>query len=418
MSSLKRRTFGAVAVCTVAALMMTGCSSGKNDVGSTAPPVVSDTGSATDTAGGAGASDSAGAGSTSVDTGSADSGSVDTGSAGSGSVDTGSAGSGSADTGSAGSGSADSSSVAPGSGGSSGPIKIAAIDKQGTQQYFVDQANGAKEAAAAAGATITVTDVQLDSNAAINAINTAIGQKVSGIIITVPDQKIGPQAIELAKAAGIPLIATNDPIKDASGAAAPFVGFNSTQMGESVGKKAGELYKAAGWSAADTRILNIQKEDLSDCVDRGKGAIDAFTKAAGADIPKVIDVSTDAATPQAIDKTGAALTSNPTVKNWVVWGCNDESETGGVTELQNAGFGADTVIGVGLGAYLTCKDWKAGAKTGNKAALFIGGKSVGGTAVKELVALIKDGTPLPAETIAPSQIVDMTNWEKAGVECT
>ncbi len=304
------------------------------------------------------------------------------------------------------------------SGGSSGPIKIAEIDKQGTQQYFVDQATGAKKAAAAAGATITVTDVQLDSNAAINAVNTAIGQKVSGILITVPDQKVAPQVIQLAKQAGIPLIATNDPALDSTGKAAPFVGFNSMRMGESVGKSAAGLYKTAGWTAANTRIINIEKQDLSDCVDRGKGAIEAFTKAVGSDIPKVIDVSTDAATPQAIDKTGAVITSNPTVKNWVVWGCNDESETGGVTALQNAGFGADKVIGVGLGAYLTCKDWKAGAKTGNKAALFISGAAVGETAVKELVANLKDGTALPAETIAPSQIVDASNWQKAGVVCT
>lgn len=403
--SPKRRVIGVVTVCTAAALLAAGCSSGKET-----PP-----------AGGAAAGSSQVVASP-TDTGAADTSAADTATAGTGDTGTDSAGTGG--SGGAGSDASDSAGTAAsgsGGGGSAapgGPIKIAEIDKQGTQQYFVDQATGAKDAAKAAGASITVTDVQLDSNAAINAINTAIGQKVSGIIITVPDQKIGPQVIQLAQQAGIPLVATNDPIKGADGKAAPFVGFNSTQMGEAVGKKAGELYKAAGWSAADTRVINIQKQDLSDCVDRGKGAIEAFTTAVGGEIPKVIDVSTDAATPQAIDKTGAAITSNPGVKNWVVWGCNDESETGGVTALQNAGFGADTVIGVGLGAYLTCKDWKAGAKTGNKAALFIGGKSVGETAVKEIVALVKDGTALPAETIAPSEIVDASNWQQAGVECT
>ncbi len=283
----------------------------------------------------------------------------------------------------------------------------------------MDEANGAKAAAKAAGnATVNVTDVQLDSNAAINAINTAIAQKASGIIITVPDQKIGPQIIQLAAQAKIPLIATDDPIQDASGKAAPFVGFNSTKMGEAVGQKAGELYKAAGWTSVDTRIINVQKQDLSDCVDRGKGALEAFTAAVGSDLPKVIDEATDATTPQALDRTGAVITANPGVKNWVVWGCNDESETGAVTALQNAGFGAANVIGVGLGAYLTCKDWKAGTKTGNKAALFISGASVGETAAKEMIAFVRDGTPIPEQAIAPTQIVDASNWQQAGVVCT
>lgn len=304
-------------------------------------------------------------------------------------------------------------------GGASGPITIAMINKQGTQQYFVDQADGAKAAAKALkDVSITVQDVQLDANAAINAVNTAIAQRVSGILITVPDPKIGPEVIKLAQQANIPLIATNDAISDSSGKAAPYVGFSGTQMGESVGQKAGELYKASGWTSASTAILNIQKQDLPTCVERGQGALAAFTKTVGSDLPKVIDVATDASTPQALDRTGAVITGNPGVKNWVVWGCNDESETGAVTALKNAGFGADNVIGVGLGAYLTCKDWKANAKTGNKAALSLKGNDVGKLAVNLMFEGIRNGTALPAISKVPTEIVDPSTWQQAGVVCT
>ncbi len=132
-----------------------------------------------------------------------------------------------------------------------GPLTIALLQKQGDQQYFVDEAQGAKDMAAKLGdVQIKVVDLGTDANKAISEIDNSIAQKVSGIIVVVPDQQIGPQVIDAAKAAGIPLVAADDSIKDSTGAAAPFVGFDGTSMGTEVGKKAGELFKAAGWTAA------------------------------------------------------------------------------------------------------------------------------------------------------------------------
>jgi L-arabinose transport system substrate-binding protein len=317
-----------------------------------------------------------------------------------------------------GSSSSDSGSSSGSSGGGGKQLKIAYIQKQGDQQYFVDEANGAKqEAGKMGGASVDVTNVNLDSNAAINAMNTAIAQKADGIAIVVPDQKIGPQVIDLAKQAKIPLIASDDPIKSGGGQDAPFVGFDSLQMGQKVGQKAGQLYKQAGWSPSDTALLSVYKQDLSDCQLRDQGEEQAFKQAGGNGVP-VIKLGTDNSNTDAQNRTSAVVAAHHDVKHWVVVGCNDESETGAVTGLANAGFGADSVIGVGLGAYLTCKDWKAGKQTGNKAALYISGKAVGGNAAKVLLQSLKAHKPLPAKTIAPTQIVDAKNWQKAGVECT
>ncbi len=303
------------------------------------------------------------------------------------------------------------------SGTGNGPIRIAYLQKQGDQQYFIDQANGAKKAAADLGAQVSVVDLGDDANKAISEMDTAIAQGVNAIAIVVPDQQVGPQVIERAKQAGIPVLASDDAIKDATGQPAPFVGFDGTAMGTEVGKKAGELYTAAGWSAADTRVLRVSKEDLSVCEDRVNGATAAFTAAAGPDV-KVIKVGTDATVVNAQDKTAAVITANPGVKHWVVYGCNDESETGAVTALQNAGVAPADIIGVGLGAYLTCKDWKAGLDTGNRAALFIDGGEVGKLAVDALVKAAKDGSALPPTTIARTQMVDKASWQQAGVVCT
>lgn len=299
-----------------------------------------------------------------------------------------------------------------------GPLTIAFLQKQGDQQYFIDEANGAKEAAQAAGdVTINAVDLGTDSNKAISEVEAAIAQQVDGIIIVVPDQQIGPQVIQLAKDAGIPIMAADDTIEDAAGNAAPFSGFDGTSMGEKVGAEAARLYEAAGWTAANTRILSAYKQDLTVCQQRVDGAKSAFTEAV-ADGPEVIDVGTDNSATDAQDKAGAVITANAGVTNWVVWGCNDESETGVVTALQNSGVAADNIIGVGLGAYLTCKDWKAGQQAGNKAALFISGVEVGKAAANSMIDLLRNGTALPPQSIANTEIVDASNWEAKGVVCT
>jgi L-arabinose transport system substrate-binding protein len=297
-------------------------------------------------------------------------------------------------------------------------LTIALIQKQGDQQYFVDEANGARDAAKALGAAkVNVVNVSMDSNAAISAMNVMVGQKVDGIAIVVPDQQIGPQVIDMAAQAKIPLVAADDPIKSGDGQAAAFVGFDGYDMGSKVGEEAGKLFKASGWNLDDVRVIAAYEQQLSVCQDREKGEEEAFQKVVGA-LPKIIKVGTDNSTMDAQNKTGAVVTANPNVKHWVAWACNDENLIGVTTALANAGASAANVIGVGLGGYLTCKDWQAGQTTGNKAALYISGRDVGDAAVRVLVAAIRDHKPLPPKTIANTTIVTPENWKAVMGSCS
>jgi len=298
----------------------------------------------------------------------------------------------------------------------SGKPTIAYIQKQGDQQYFVDQAAGAQAEAAKNGVDLKVSNVALDSNLAVSTLETMIAQNVDAIAIVVPDQRIGPQVIDRAKQAGIPIIASDDGISDAAGNAAPFVGFDGGAMGREVGLKAGALYKASGWKASDTRVISSSKQDLSVCQDRVNAAKKSFVEAGEAGV-KVVDLGTDNTPIDAQNRTAGLITANRGVKHWVVWGCNDENVSGVVTALANANVDQKDVIGVGLGAYLACKDWKAHKQTGMKAALFIDGHDVGASAVRVLSESLKSKAALPPKTIAATHMVDATNWEQAGVKC-
>jgi L-arabinose transport system substrate-binding protein len=297
-------------------------------------------------------------------------------------------------------------------------LTIALIQKQGDQQYFVDEANGARDAAKELGdVKVDVVNVSMDSNAAISAMNVMVGQKVGGIAIVVPDQQIGPQVVDMAAQAKIPLVAADDPIKSGDGKPAAFVGFDGYDMGSKVGEEAGKLFKASGWNIDDVRVIAAYEQQLSVCQDREAGEEAAFQKVVGA-LPKIIKVGTDNSTMDAQNRTGAVVTANPNVKHWVAWACNDENLIGVTTALANAGMPAENVIGVGLGGYLTCKDWQAGQTTGNKAALYISGRDVGDAAVRVLVASIRDQKPLPAKTIAHTTIVTPENWKAVMGSCS
>ncbi|MFE9427602.1 substrate-binding domain-containing protein [Kitasatospora sp. NPDC006697] len=305
-----------------------------------------------------------------------------------------------------------------------GKISITYLQKQGDQQYFIDEAAGAKAKAASLGVDLKVVNLGNDANQTVNDVQAAIAQKSNGLIIVVPDPAVGPQVVQTAKDAKVALLTSDDQVCATGPAPAscdksnlvPRIGFSGQQMGTEVGKRAAQEFQKAGWTAADTRTISAWKQDVTVCGDRVKAAKDAFGQAVQG--VQNIDVATDNTPTGAQDKIAATLTANPGVKHWVIWGCNDENVQGGVTATENAGISPDNVIGVGLGAYLACKDWGSGKPSGMKAALFINGSDVGALSVQTMVDKLKDGKDFPQESFAPTQMVDASTWQSAGVKCS
>jgi L-arabinose transport system substrate-binding protein len=292
---------------------------------------------------------------------------------------------------------------------------IVNINKNGTQQYFIDQANGFTAAAEELGYDATVINIELDSNLAVSAIADAIAAGAKGIAITVPDQAIGPAVT--AAVGELPLVATNDSISDAAGAAVPYVGYDGKDMGTKVGIAAAELITAAGWTAAPTYgVLSVEVQTLSVCNDR-TNASRAEVEKVGVDAARIFAVPYDGTTNSALEAAGPVITAHPDVEKWIIFGCNDEGVLGSINALTNAGFSPDDIIGVGLGAYEACKPWAAGQASGFKAALYISGVFVGDAAARALINTIETGEPLPANTVAEARIIGPDNY-KDTMPCT
>ncbi len=288
--------------------------------------------------------------------------------------------------------------------------EIVAIYKSGTQQYFIDQGAGFVAAAEELGYEARIINVELDANLAISAIADAIASGADAIAITSPDQALGPAIAAAAAEAGIPLIATDDPLEAGDGSAVPFAGFDGVAMGTSVGERAGELLAESGWlDAGDYGIMSVEVQTLSVCNDRTNAAIEQVI-AAGGSPDNVIAVPYEGTTDSALAAAGPIITANPQVNNWVVFACNDEGTLGALNALNNAGFSPDNIIGVGLGAYEACRPWAADVPTGFRAALYISGVDVGDAAARALINTVETGEPLPPFTVADTTIVDPSNY--------
>ncbi len=287
---------------------------------------------------------------------------------------------------------------------------IVAIYKSGTQQYFIDQAAGFTKAAQELGYEARIINVELDANLAVSAVSDAIAAGAKGIGVTSPDQALGPALAKAAADAGIPLIATDDPLVDGTGKPVAFAGFDGVAMGTKVGERAGELLKASGWlDGTDYGVLSVEVQTLSVCNDRTTAA-GAQVTAAGASADSIKPVAYDGTTDAALTAAGPVITANPGVNKWVVYACNDEGALGATNALKTAGFEPADIITVGLGAYEACRPWKEGIETGFKAALYISGVDVGDAAARALIKSIETGEALPEKTVANTTIVDPTTF--------
>ena len=100
----------------------------------------------------------------------------------------------------------------------------------------------------------------------------------------------------------------------------------------------------------------------------------------------------------AIDAVTTTLTANPGAAHWVFFSCNDDGVLGSVRATENSGMKPDQVIGVGIDGSRACDAFGGGQPTGFRGTLWIDSGKEGATAVKLLVASIKNNTPLPEKT--------------------
>ena len=283
-------------------------------------------------------------------------------------------------------------------------FKIGRIVKQGTHPYFTAETVGMRALAEELGVELLYQDVETDVDLAISALDTMIAAGVNAIAITVPDQSAGPAVMARAKEAGIVLITPYDPISDADGNEAPYIGPSSVDLGIMAGTEAVRIYGELGWAdqATELRVAAIEAQQIVPCMERADNATATFLKGAGIGADQVVHVPI---APQTTEEATNALatvgTANPQVTHWVVFGCDDSDVIGGIRGLEEAGFTAESILAVGPTGSTACAEWAHPEETGFRAAIYVDAGANGAKVLQTLFDALKTGEPLAQYTELP-----------------
>lgn len=290
-------------------------------------------------------------------------------------------------------------------------IKLGYINKMGDHPWFVAEVGGAKKAAEAAGAEFVSQDVQFNADLTITTLDTMIGDGVKGIAIVVPDRALGPVVAARAKEAGVHLIAVDDDITFKDGSPVPYVGMNAYHIGQSVGRELAKLYKEEGWADKEARVVSIEDRKADTCMQRNKGAEEAFLEGVpGFDPKNIIRVAYDNTMVNSIDVMTTTLTANPTATNFVFYSCNDDGVLGAARAMENAGYTADQGLGIGIDGSRACDAFGNDRASGFRGTMWLNSANHGRVAAELLLASIKDGTPLPMATYTEPEFITLANF--------
>ena len=290
-------------------------------------------------------------------------------------------------------------------------IKIGYINKMGDHPWFVAEVAGARQAAEAAGAEFVSQDVQFNSDLAITTFDTMVGDGVKGIAIVVPDRGIGPTIAAKAKSAGIPIVAVDDDFTTADGSPVPYVGLDAHSIGRRVGEELAKLYDAEGWANEEVRIASIEDRKADTCMQRNKGAEEAFLEATDFDPDNIVRVPYDNTMVNAIDVMTTTLTANPTVDHWIFYSCNDDGVLGAARALENSGYDASQGMGIGIDGSRACDAFGSDRPISYRGTMWLNSENHGREAVRLLVATIRDGAALPMTTYSDPEYITKENFE-------
>lgn len=245
-----------------------------------------------------------------------------------------------------------------------GPKKIvvAYVCKVLDNPWFQATTSAFKAKALELGASeVLLLDSKMDPELAMSQVDTLISQKIDGLVINLPDEKLSRAVVDKCKAAKIPLIGTDDPLIENGKRIAPSLELDSYAAGYVMGEYLAKYVKEKNLvkNVADTMYVNLAGLQIASFVQRTNGANDAWSKILP-DYPKdrMITADTDTVlTEEGYQTMSATIVAHPEVKTWFVTTVNDEVAIGAARALEQARLERTSYV-AGLGGYLAKNEFK------------------------------------------------------------
>ena len=294
-------------------------------------------------------------------------------------------------------------------------VKIGFLVKQPEEPWFQNEWKFAAEAAAKDGFEVIKIGTP-DGEKVLTAIDNLAAKGAKGFVICTPDVRLGPAIVDAAKRNDLKLFSVDDrfigsdgkPMKDVH-----YMGISARKIGNMVGKALAEEMKKRGWKAEDTAAMGIGLQELETARERLEGATETLI-AAGFPKEKIHigQVTGMADVNNAFNAADVVLTQHREVKNWRVFGMNDEAVLGGIRALEGRKIGVDRTIGVGIGGSTGKGDWEMEKPTGFFAAVLISPRHHGYMTSELMYKWITEGKEPPMTTFTDGILINRDNYKK------
>jgi ribose transport system substrate-binding protein len=226
---------------------------------------------------------------------------------------------------------AEATTTTSGDGATSESVTIGFAISSFDNDFFVSLKDGAEQGAAAAGATVTISDAGGDAATQASQVEDFITQGVDLIMVNPVDSDAIVPSVEAANAAGIPVVAVD---RGASGGdIASFVASDNVLGGTMAGEY---LFEQMGDSGEVLELQGII--GTSAAQDRGEGFQIALDSASG--ITRVAQQTANFARDEGLTVTENLLQANPGATG--LFGHNDDMALGAVEAA--AAAGSDLII--------------------------------------------------------------------------
>lgn len=292
-------------------------------------------------------------------------------------------------------------------------LKLGFLVKQPEEPWFQSEWKGAEKAAAKYGFEVVQLGVP-DGEKVITAIDNLAAVGAKGFVICTPDVRLGPAIANKAKQAGLKVITVDDQFVGPDGkfiADVPYLGMSASKIGESVGVALAAEMKKRTWRADEVGVCAITFDQLETIRQRTTGATDAL---AAAGVPAAHVFRSAQKTQDVEGSFNAAtilLTQHPEIKRWLICGGNDTAVLGAVRATEQRGFGADSVIGIGING-TDCIDELRRKPTGFFGSMRVSALTEGYLTSEMLFHWVNDGVAPPPDTRTTGIFMNRENLEQ------
>ena len=278
------------------------------------------------------------------------------------------------------------------------PVKIGFLVNNPEQTWFQNEWKYAQLCADTYGFELVRIGTP-DGEKVLAAIDNLAAQGVQGFVICTPDVRLGPAIIAKANVYRMKVFTVDDQFigHDGNFMDAPYMGISARDIGRAVGKALHEEFNKRRWNFDETAALAVTFDELNTCKERTEGTIEILIES-GFPAKKIYRApQKHSDVPGAFDAADVVLTQHPYVKHWLVFSVNDEGVLGAVRALENRGFDADTVIGIGIGGGVSKSEFEKDEPTGFFATCLLNPYRHGYETTEYVYKWVRDGIEPPKE---------------------